>query len=426
MMNTAQLTRKPTVLLVLRDQKLLDALEDLLETASFRVSVTANPYKAPEFIKLVHFDVLVLDMDFPECRSGAILDMLQESTAANPLLQIILLGALAPPPEVVAPTLRIHNYMLKPFDPAWLIRSIQHACETAGFERENTRLKTQEAQINSKIEGLRDRLSRLQAKSYGADLAQSLTHELKNLFSSIKVSAHFLLKKGRDVELDSKMMKHLEIISQQVDRSQEQILRFSSYSHGEEVSEQICSVNTVITDLLTLLQYLLESHNIAVRTDLQADLPSVMLQESALRTVLINLILNSRDAMPEGGNLTLRSRLAPAAEPRQSPKIEILVEDNGPGIPDEAVERVFEPFYSTKKSSSSTGIGLSIARGLAESFGASLSALPGLQPGAHFLLSIPVGERPENRREQILRLASDEARGSMKDQPVKQAVKSSP
>lgn len=390
-------TMTPSVLLVLRDERLLDALEDLLGSSGFKLSASANPYKAPEFCRMAAYDVLVLDMDFPEVQSGSVIQMLRDHQPANPLMQLILLSSLPPPPELFADEARIHNYLLKPFDPVWLMRSIRQACANAETERKLQKLHEGQNEAAERLKEMQSRLHNLQRKAHLLDVADSLTHEIKNLLSVIKVSAHYIIKKGQETHLDSKLMKHVNIVSQQVDRCQEQIMRFANFAHGDEFPERQCSVPEVIRAVVALLEYSLSSHNISLRLEIEDALPQVMVEEAALRHILLNLMLNARDAMTQGGALAVRANAARLSQGAPAQAIHVLVDDNGPGIAPENIERIFEPFFSTKKGSASSGLGLSISRQLAESFGGSLVALNERGPGAHFVLTIPIRESAQQR-----------------------------
>ncbi len=378
----------PRILLAIRDADLLEATTDLLEAYDLRVATAASPYHAAESCGTSKPDVLVLDLDFPECQQGAAMEMLVAAARAHPGLAVVLLATLPPPADAFAPELRVRNYLLKPFDPGWLVRAIRMAAEDGAREREIARLRADADAAAGDARALAERLRDMQKRSHFVDLAGSLTHEIKNLLSIIKVSAHYVLKKGGEAGLDPKLAKHLQIISQQVDRSQEQILRFASLARGEEQTGGPCAVNAVARDLVSLLEYSLGSAGILVRVSLQEDLPPAAAGESAVRHILLNLLLNARDAMGQGGCITIRTtlRAARGGAPRH---IEVRVEDNGPGIEAAHLQRIFEPFFTTRRKAHSTGLGLAVARQLADGFGGSLTAVSAPGEGATFTLALP-------------------------------------
>lgn|GEM_PF-6705406 len=377
------------VLLVVREPVLMDVLDDLLADHGFALTTTDSPHIIPDLCAASNFDVVVLDLDFPECIAGTLPVLLGKMQPANPHLGIVALATLPPPSDLLQSLPRLRNFLLKPFDPAWLARAVAQAAQDGALRREVEQHRAAAADAAEQARHLEQRLQDVQKKAYFVHLAGSLTHELKNLLSIIKVSASYGLRRGTETAADGKILKHLQIINEQVDRSHEQIIRFSRFAHGGDEIGAPSDVNAVVRDLLSLLDYSFGSANILVRQQLGDDLPAARAGEAALRHVLLNLLLNARDALPGGGGIALRTLLvAPGAGP---PVIEVHVEDNGPGISTDMLEQVFEPFFTTKGDAQGTGLGLGIARRLAESFGGSLHALP-REGGAHFVMRVPAAD----------------------------------
>lgn len=144
-------------------------------------------------------------------------------------------------------------------------------------------------------------------------------------------------------------------------------------------------------DLLELLQHVLSltsqqlgQKHIEVKTDLPAALPVIYAVSSQIQQIFFNLILNSLDAMPGGGELNIRARAVKNG-------VEMIFEDNGPGIPQERRENIFEPFFSTKEGG--TGLGLTVSYNIVTAHGGTLDLIPGRGPGACFRLFLPMGDK---------------------------------
>ena len=105
---------------------------------------------------------------------------------------------------------------------------------------------------------------------------------------------------------------------------------------------------------------------------------------SQIQQIFFNLILNSLDAMPGGGELAIRARPVKNG-------IEMIFEDNGPGIPEERRENIFEPFFSTKDGG--TGLGLTVSYNIVTAHGGTLDLIPGRESGACFRLLLPMGDK---------------------------------
>jgi signal transduction histidine kinase len=127
----------------------------------------------------------------------------------------------------------------------------------------------------------------------------------------------------------------------------------------------------------------MNERGISVSMELPAGLPAVQAVSSQIQQVFINLILNSYDAMPNGGLLRITGR--PAGE-----GVELLFQDNGPGIPEDRMSSIFEPFFSTKEGG--TGLGLTVSYNIVTAHGGRLELISDHGQGACFRLYLPSGE----------------------------------
>ncbi|MFG0334323.1 MAG: sensor histidine kinase, partial [Maioricimonas sp. JB049] len=144
----------------------------------------------------------------------------------------------------------------------------------------------------------------------------------------------------------------------------------------------------VIADLASLTAHRLQRQHVELELNIDAHLPSIAADPDQLRQVLLNLILNALDAQPEGGMIRVEaSRIEPAAEGNGS--IRIVVSDDGPGVPEDMRDRIFEPFVSSRDAG--TGLGLSICRRIIEQHRGTIHlAEPSIERGAAFVIELPV------------------------------------
>jgi signal transduction histidine kinase len=148
-------------------------------------------------------------------------------------------------------------------------------------------------------------------------------------------------------------------------------------------------VNTIIEDTLLLLNRQLQRGGLKVRTDLRP-LPDAVIAADQIRQVLSNLIINAKDAMPEGGRLILRTRhISGRADLRGW--VRILIADTGTGIPPEMLHTIFEPFV-TNKGEKGTGLGLWIVKGIVENHTGRLSVRSRQGKGTVFRIDLPVAQ----------------------------------
>jgi signal transduction histidine kinase len=147
-----------------------------------------------------------------------------------------------------------------------------------------------------------------------------------------------------------------------------------------------CSLHDVIDDAVDVLREQLGQAGVEVHTDYRADADTVKGDAEALQSVFLNLFLNAVEAMPDGGNLRVSTE--PIRRMGGEPGIRIQVVDDGPGIPTEAREEIFKPFFSTKKDG--TGFGLSMAARIVEDHRGDLTLVDSFKPsrGSEFAIEL--------------------------------------
>jgi len=134
--------------------------------------------------------------------------------------------------------------------------------------------------------------------------------------------------------------------------------------------------------VLNLMSKQLEKQGVQVRVDISENIPTVIAVGSQIQQVLINLILNSFDAMPDGGELQIRARATKGG-------VEILLQDSGSGIPEDRQPHIFEPFFSTKEGG--TGLGLTVSYNIITAHGGILELASTNGRGACFRVYLPIG-----------------------------------
>ena len=144
-------------------------------------------------------------------------------------------------------------------------------------------------------------------------------------------------------------------------------------------------VNTVVEEALVLVEKQLVREQVTLERDVAPGLPAVLGSANHLEQVILNLLTNAREAMPEGGRLRVATR-------RNGGSIEVEVTDTGKGIPAEHLSKVFDPFFTTKEKG--TGLGLAISYGIVRDHQGTLTVRSGEGEGTTFLITFPVaGER---------------------------------
>ncbi|MFH1596781.1 MAG: ATP-binding protein [Pseudomonadota bacterium] len=207
-----------------------------------------------------------------------------------------------------------------------------------------------------------------------------IAHEIKNPLLIIGGFARQLLKVPG---LDDKSRQKLNIIAEEVGHLEEMVAEMRDFVHRPGAQKRPGNLEALLDEVLGLFQDTLAEHHIQVRRAADEPLPSVDFDYKQLRQVLLNLFKNAMEAMPRGGELTVASR-------RRGPNLEISVADTGQGMSPEVMDKLFQPYFTTKEKG--TGLGLAICRSIVEEHGGGLlvDSTPG--QGSTFTIQLPLTE----------------------------------
>src|SRR5579872_3221996 len=237
---------------------------------------------------------------------------------------------------------------------------------------------------NEQLLQTQQRLGRAERLAAMGQVAASLAHEIGTPLNSI--SGHLQLL-ARRLPNDADAQRRAGIINQQLDSIVGSVRALLRRTHGRRISLRPTDLNALIAGLLRLVAPTLDTHKIAVTTNLDANLPLVFADPDGLHQVLLNLINNSVDAMPEGGDLRITTRATVADH---GPRAELIVEDTGPGFAAEILDHLFDPMWTTKATGS--GFGLAIARDIMTDHGGTIEATTAASGGASFRLEIRLAD----------------------------------
>jgi len=224
-------------------------------------------------------------------------------------------------------------------------------------------------------------------------MAAVLAHEINNPLSGILTYAK-LLHKWIDHEDGSLQRRQdicdsLDLIASESRRCGDLVKNLLTFSRATPMNLQATDLNRVIEQSLRLVQHQLDLTAVQVQTDLDPELPLVPCDGAQIEQVLLALIMNAIDAMPQGGNLWLTTKAQ-----REKNRVEIVVRDDGSGIPPEILPRIFEPFLTTKETGRGVGLGLAISHSILERHNGSIEAQSELGRGTTFTVSLPWDAEP--------------------------------
>jgi signal transduction histidine kinase/CheY-like chemotaxis protein len=220
-------------------------------------------------------------------------------------------------------------------------------------------------------------------------LTGGIAHDFNNLLTVIQGSADILRRPGVD---EAKRIRFAEAIVQTSGRAAALTSQLLAFARRQPLQPEVIAINDKIRGMTDLLDRTL-GERVEVRTELTPGLCAIEADPAQLESAILNVAVNARDAMPEGGILTIRTgEAAPLADGRAA--IAIAFTDTGAGIEPEVLGRVFEPFFTTKAIGKGTGLGLSQAYGFAAQSGGNVEVDSLVGEGTTVTIILPCSERP--------------------------------
>jgi two-component system, NtrC family, sensor kinase len=196
-------------------------------------------------------------------------------------------------------------------------------------------------------------------------LSAGVAHEVRNPLNAMKGAIVYLQRQRAGDEL---VCEYTQLVSEEIDRLSQFVSEFLSFARQSVLKPEPTDLNRLIYAIQNLFEKEAINRGIRLHNQLAEDLPAMAVDPHQIEQVLVNVLLNAMDAMPDGGDITFSSRLLKGQENSgDSPWVRVTVEDNGTGIPADQLKNIFDPFYSTKDGG--TGLGLPISLGVVENHG---------------------------------------------------------
>lgn len=256
-----------------------------------------------------------------------------------------------------------------------------------------TRDITERRESQQRLERVQQQLAESQKLDALGQLTGGVAHDFNNLLMIVSGSVHTLKKLVGD---DPKGKRSIEAIETAAKRGADLTRQLLTFARRQRVNPESIQVDERIKSVFQVLSTGLGG---AIQLDLaiEPDLWPVTADASEFETALINLIVNARDAMPDGGNVTIEARNGSADElPQIGDHVVIVVKDDGVGIPPDVVSRIFDPFFTTKPVGKGTGLGLSQVHGFAHQAGGTVSVSSQLGGGTSVTICLPRGTPETN------------------------------
>ncbi len=219
-------------------------------------------------------------------------------------------------------------------------------------------------------------------------LAAGVGHEINNPLASIMAcleSLDRIFETGSESAGDYDEGREIcSMLEREVDRCRETTQKLMLLAQPLSAAPGLVDLNRAASDALSLLRFQARKQGVELVETLDADLPRIWAIESGIRSVCLNLVMNAVQAMTEGGTLHVRTA-------RHEGMVELVVADTGPGIASEHLDRIWDPFFTTKPPGQGTGLGLSVSERIVKRHGGRIRAENRAEHGARFVVHLPVG-----------------------------------
>jgi PAS domain S-box-containing protein len=220
-------------------------------------------------------------------------------------------------------------------------------------------------------------------------LTSQIAHELNNPLYGIMNTLELL---KTEIAPESKRRKVLEMALSETVRLSDLLRKMLSFSKPDQAEKQAVDLNTVLDEILLLHEKQLQENDIKIKTTFAEALPQISASKDQLRQVFLNLVANARDAMPDGGTLSVTT-----ASDAENVRIEIA--DSGTGIKQEHLKKIFDSFFTTKDSVKGVGLGLSVCYGFIKDHGGDIKVKSKVNSGTTFTITFPIFETAAEKEE---------------------------
>jgi signal transduction histidine kinase len=229
----------------------------------------------------------------------------------------------------------------------------------------------------------------IQSESMAAvgKVAARVAHEVNNPLAIIKTAVRIIRNQSAP---DTPTTGSLQMIEDEISRIARIIQELLEFSRPTTPVQEWVQINAIIQSLELLLEQDLREKRIALKVILEPELPLVRISSDQLKQVVLNMVRNAADAMPQGGELVIRTA-------RQGPIVELSIADTGCGIPAEHREHIFDPFFTTKGRGRGVGLGLSVSYGIITAARGRIEVESEVGKGSMFRVGLPAVQEVERR-----------------------------
>jgi DNA-binding response OmpR family regulator len=378
---------KQRILVVDDEIRMCESLEVLLSSRGYDIKYFTDGRKALSHIEDIGCDLVLLDLMMPVMDGFTVLARIKEN---HPDVQVIIMTAQGSAEYAVAALKGgADDYLCKPFEMDELIKRIQNTLKTRKLSKEN-------ALVEGKLAMLEAQLRQAQKMEAIGTLAGGIAHDFNNILMGIQGHVSLMLFQIDATHSFHHRLLTLEKLVESGSRLTAQLLGYAR--KGRYEVKPICLNNVIEENVETFRRM---RKDVLFILDFAANLSHVEADRGQMEQVLMNLFVNAADAMPEGGEIIVRTenieiKVMPILPYTMKPGNYVLmtIRDKGVGMDEATRERIFEPFFTTKEMGRGTGLGLASVYGIVKGHEGYIDVQSEPNKGTTFRIFFPVSDQP--------------------------------
>jgi len=386
------------IILVVDDEESVRQSFDVIFRDDYEVLTVPDGERALAKVQDLMPNLMFLDIRMPGMGG---LEVLAEVRRIDEDLEVVVVTAVSDVATAIeAMKLGAFSYIIKPFD----VNAIQQIASRAllkhrinlenrrfleSLTQENVRLRTQGKRLKRRLQAtshelheMREGLAHASKLAALGETAAAIAHEIRNPLTVI--SAYIQLTR-QHVPSNTKVLGHLDRVEREIQRLNRVAQHLMSYSSRSNPAWTKVPVNALVEDTLWLIRPRAHAQHVEVMTDYDASSPAVQGDRDQLTQVLLNLLVNACQAMPDGGRIQITTGVKGEGDEAQ---VTIQIADTGCGIPEEHLPNIFQPFFTTK-GKDGTGLGLAISSRIARDHHGTIDVQSEVGRGSVFLIALP-------------------------------------